>query len=142
MDDAEAGGALAALAKVREQLRSELVKLAKERKKLIKQRKAQRRRGELEEVDSEVEAKQRMLGLVEATEQELAAQGQEDSHGDAPDSSPIQAGEEVRRDDSTRMSPSRPLTHARVASSASLKPPSSGLAHLRPTSCRKCSPFL
>jgi hypothetical protein len=47
-----------------------------------------------------VEAAQRMLGLVEATEQELAAQGQEGSHGDAPDISSIQAGQEVRPRDS------------------------------------------
>jgi hypothetical protein len=142
MDDAEAGGALAVLAEVREQLGSELAKLAPRRKELKNQRKAQRYRGELKEVESKVEAMQRMLGLVEATEEQLAAQGLDDSTGGTSDISRIQAGEEVRLTDTPKMSPSRPLTYARVATSASLKLPSSGLAHLPPTSCRMLPPFL
>jgi hypothetical protein len=142
MDDAEGEGVLAVLADVREHLRRELVRLADKRKKLIKQRKAQRRSGELEEVDSELEAAGRMLRVVEATEEELEAQGQDGSAGIASDVSSVQAGQEVRRGGSPTMSPSRPLTYARVATSARRRLPSSELAHLRRMSICKLSPFL
>jgi chromosome segregation ATPase len=73
MDADEDGQGLALLGEVREKLLSELAKLADKRKDLEAQLEAALQ--ELKEVDVEVEATRRMLGLVEATEQQLAAHG-------------------------------------------------------------------
>jgi hypothetical protein len=98
MDDAEGEGVLAALAEAREHLRSELVRLADERVTL--EAKPEGPVEYLQWLDSEVEGTRRMLGLVEATKEELAAQGQELVHGEKPDKSSTDAGEEVRAHDS------------------------------------------
>jgi hypothetical protein len=50
----------------------------------------------LKGVDVEVEATRRMLGLVEATEQQLADQGEEELHGGGPEHVSAEAGTEVR----------------------------------------------
>jgi hypothetical protein len=94
MDDAEGRGELAALADVREQLLSELAKLMDKRKSLEVQMEALGE--ELKGVDVEVEATRRMLELVEATEQQLAGQGQEELHESEARDVPVEAGTEVR----------------------------------------------
>jgi vacuolar-type H+-ATPase subunit D/Vma8 len=81
---------LALLGEVREQLLNELVRLADKRKDLEAQLEAALKELYVKEVDVEVKATRRMLGLVEATEQDLAAQGQEDLEG------PESTGKEVR----------------------------------------------
>jgi TolA-binding protein len=99
MDDAEDGEVLDLLDDLLEDLYGQLVELGDKRKKLIKQRKAQRKRGELEKVDSELEATRRILGLVEATAKELATQGQEGVHEGGAGHSLTDAGKEVRGGD-------------------------------------------
>jgi chromosome segregation ATPase len=90
--DGEKGRAL--LGDVREQLLQELDKLTDKRKSLEAQMEAL---GEqLKKVDVEVEAKRRMLGLVEATEQQLAGGGEEDLHETGPEPSSAEASTEVR----------------------------------------------
>jgi hypothetical protein len=49
-----------------------------------------------EEMGMELEATRRMLRLVEATEQQLAAQGQSHVHESGPTHLPVEAGTEVR----------------------------------------------
>jgi hypothetical protein len=93
MEDDEATSGPVLLVGVREHLLGELEKLAHKRSKLEAQMSAL---GEdLEEVDSQVEATRRMLGLVEATEQQLAGQGQEELHGTELQHSPVAARVEV-----------------------------------------------
>jgi hypothetical protein len=90
METAEGRGGVALLGYVREHLRSELVKLVDKRKDLEAQGE------ELKEVDVEVEATRRMLGLVEATEQQLGDQGQAGPHESGSDHSSAEAATEVR----------------------------------------------
>jgi hypothetical protein len=99
MDYAEDGEGLTLLAGVREHLRRELGKLTDKRKDLEAQLEALGE--ELKGVDVEVEAMRRMLGLVEATEQQLAAQGQAGLHESGPDHSSVEASTEVRGRDIT-----------------------------------------
>jgi chromosome segregation ATPase len=75
MEAAEGGGGLALFAELREQLSRELIKLADKRVRIEAQLEALPK--ELKALDVEVEATRRMLELVEATEQQLAGQGQE-----------------------------------------------------------------
>jgi hypothetical protein len=72
--EAVQGEGLGLLGATRVQLLSELATLADKRQTLEAQQEALGK--ELEEVDLEVEATQRVLGLVEATEQQLVDQGQ------------------------------------------------------------------
>jgi GTP cyclohydrolase II len=90
--DGEKGCAL--LGDMREQLLSQLAKLADKRKSLEAQREAlgEKLRG----VDVEMDTKRRMLGLVEATEQQLADRGREELHESEPDHSSVEDGTEVR----------------------------------------------
>jgi predicted nucleic acid-binding Zn-ribbon protein len=83
MEPGQGGGGLALLGEVRAQLSSELVALNNKRQNLeaqleapIEAQQLDALEKELKEVDVKVEATQRMLGLVEATEQQLAGQGQ------------------------------------------------------------------
>jgi hypothetical protein len=85
------GGAL--LGELREQLLSELAKLADKRKDLEAQREALGE--ELKGVDVEVEATRRMLGLVEATEQQLADQGRAGLGENDSQDLPVENREEV-----------------------------------------------
>jgi chromosome segregation ATPase len=101
METAEAREGLAMLGGVRERLLSELVKLSDKRKDLEAQRlrlEAQLKplKKELKEVVLEVEAAQRMLALVEATEQQLAGQGKGGANESGPDHSSAEASTEVR----------------------------------------------
>jgi hypothetical protein len=84
MDSQDAARALAMLHDLRGSLQAEVTKLKTRRQEL---------EGELKGVDLELEAKRRMLGLVEATEQQL-------SHPQAglprPENLSVQAGTEVR----------------------------------------------
>jgi chromosome segregation ATPase len=89
--DPEGKSGLALLRETREQLLSELGKLTDKRKDLEARLEALGE--ELKGVDVEVEATRRMLGLVEATEQQLA--GQEEAIADEPPTS-VEAGTEVR----------------------------------------------
>jgi hypothetical protein len=77
----------------RKQLLSELAQLARRRHYLEAQQVALRK--ELEEVDAEAMAKLRMLGLVDATEQQLAGPAQGMLREDGPDL-PVEARFEVR----------------------------------------------
>jgi hypothetical protein len=78
---ARPGGRLALLRDLREQLVNELRMLTYKRKDLEAHQEAGR---ELKEVAVEMEATRRMLGLVQATEQQLAGQGQEELHENGP----------------------------------------------------------
>jgi chromosome segregation ATPase len=92
MDNAEGGGGLAPLTSVQQRLLSDLDKLTDKRKNLEAELKALEK--QLKKVDVEVEATRRMLGLVEATEKQLAAQGQDSLHeiGQVP----VETGTKVR----------------------------------------------
>jgi predicted nucleic acid-binding Zn-ribbon protein len=94
MDDADERRVLALLGDLREQLRSEVADLAGRRESLTAQREALGE--ELEGVIAQLVAKQRMLSLVEATEQQLAGQGQEEVHERGPAHLSVEAGTEVR----------------------------------------------
>jgi septal ring factor EnvC (AmiA/AmiB activator) len=107
MNGAEGRGELALLGDVRKKLRRELRKLTKERAELKTQLEALGE--ELKEVDVEVEATRRMLGLVEATEQQLAAQGEEELHESEAQNLPVEAGTQVRGGATSTISRS-PLT--------------------------------
>jgi chromosome segregation ATPase len=94
MDDAEGKGELALLGDLRENLRRQLDSLSDKRKSIEAQLEALGK--ELKGVDVEEEAMRRMLGLVEGTEQQLAAQGQEELHESGPDHAPVEPRVEVR----------------------------------------------
>jgi hypothetical protein len=94
MTDAEGGQGLALLATEREDLRRELAELTDKRKGLEAQREALGE--ELKGVDVEIEATQRMLGLVEATEQQLTAQGEAGPHESGPGHTAVEPRIEVR----------------------------------------------
>jgi predicted RNase H-like nuclease (RuvC/YqgF family) len=79
MDVPDDSAARSQLERVREALQAEVTELSTQRQELEAQVKALG--GELEEVNRTMEAKHRMLRLVEATEQQLAHQ-QEGLHGD------------------------------------------------------------
>jgi chromosome segregation ATPase len=93
MANVDGDGGIALLGELREQLLSELVKLADKRKDV--EARLEPLKKELKEVDVEVEATRRMLGLVEATEQQLAGQEQEEMQESGPAHSSAEAGEEV-----------------------------------------------
>jgi hypothetical protein len=80
MEVATASSVLEALADLRRGLEGELEALAEKRTGLER---------ELEALDKDIESKHRMLGLVETTKEQLAAQGrgQPDVEGDGPGAS-------------------------------------------------------
>jgi peptidoglycan hydrolase CwlO-like protein len=89
------------LRKLRDDLRNELGKLEERRRELEEAMggKADDNRDHHHDLDSvgmEVKATQRMLALVEATEQQLAAQAKADSHESGPTHLPEQISTEVR----------------------------------------------
>jgi hypothetical protein len=83
---------------VRDQLFDELVELLAKRKDLRAQLTAGGKVGEeLKEVDAEVEAKRRMLELVDTTEQQLAVQGAgQHARGPDPGRTWVEPGTQVR----------------------------------------------
>jgi chromosome segregation ATPase len=85
---------LALLEDTRQELLSELGELADKRKDLEAQLGPPW--NELHGVDARVKATRRMLDLVEATEQQLAAQGHEELHESRPDHSSVEDVSEVR----------------------------------------------
>jgi hypothetical protein len=135
MDDALRGRGLALLAEVREDLLSELGELADKRQALEAQLEAIGK--ELKKVDVALEAKQRMLGLVEATEQELSHH-QEGLHETGPDHLSVEASTEVREGDMAEFSQCLLIPCFPCCNSP--RRLSSGPAHLRPLSRRSPSP--
>jgi hypothetical protein len=88
MDGAEGRKELALLAAEREHLLSELSKLTENRKNP---------KGRMKGDGMKLEALQRMVGLVAATEQQLAGQGEAGLGESGPDHSSMEDGTEVRK---------------------------------------------
>jgi hypothetical protein len=94
MEDADERGALALLGELREQLLSDVAEWVGRRESLTVQGEAPGE--ELEGVIASLVAKHRMLSLVEATMEQLAAHGQEDVHESGPAHSSVEARTKVR----------------------------------------------
>jgi hypothetical protein len=130
---------LALLGDARQRLLNELAELADRRQSLEVRTKAMQ--NELEGVHVEVEAKRRMLELVEATEQQLAGQGQEEPHESDLQHLLGEAGTEVRGGGARGDWPFSHNPYVRMCvNSLHQRLPASIPAHVRPVMRRNLSP--